>query len=113
MEPNPFVGNVKVQSLKYGDIYKIGLSPEGIAKIRESVNASGWSNLELRRGKSGKWLIMLDTYDKDKQREDYSQPPPPPQQQAVRFSREDARPPEDGMPPAPGEPFDVATDIPF
>lgn len=53
-----FIGMVKVTQTSWGERIKLSFSPEDLKNISES----GWLNVELKTGKSGKKYMVLDTW---------------------------------------------------
>ena len=53
-----FIGNVKIIPTSWGERIKLSFSPEDLKNISES----GWLNVELKTGKSGKKYMVLDTW---------------------------------------------------
>lgn len=53
-----FIGMVKVTATSWGERIKLSFSPEDLKNISET----GWLNVELKTGKSGKKYMVLDTW---------------------------------------------------
>lgn len=56
-----FVGNAKTVETKYGDIYKLGFNSEHLELLSNHLK-NGWVNVALKKGKSGKYYMEIDTY---------------------------------------------------
>lgn len=55
--------NIKSKETQYGEIIKLGFKYENFTEfLAKHVNDRGYVNIDLKKGKSGKWYSELNTY---------------------------------------------------
>ena len=67
MSEKQFVGNVKTVPTQYGEIIKLGIPQADFDKYVKN----GWLNLSLKKAKSGKYYMEVDTFEPKKQEETF------------------------------------------
>jgi hypothetical protein len=58
-----FIGKVEVKETQFGEIIKIGFSPEDRKKMKQYVNSMGWINISILNSKKGGKYAVVDVYN--------------------------------------------------
>lgn len=58
-----FIGKVEVKETQFGEIIKIGFSPEDREKMKQYANGMGWINISILNRKQGGKYAVVDTYN--------------------------------------------------
>ncbi len=58
-----FIGKVEVKETQFGEIIKIGFSPEDRDKMMQYANGTGWINISILNSKKGGKYAVVDTYN--------------------------------------------------
>jgi len=58
-----FIGKVEVKETQFGEIIKIGFSPEDRKKMKQYTNSMGWINISILNSKKGGKYAIVDTYN--------------------------------------------------
>lgn len=61
-----FIGKVEVKETQFGEIIKIGFSPEDREKMKKYVNSMGWINISILGSKKGGKYAVVDVYNAPK-----------------------------------------------
>lgn len=61
-----FIGKVEVKETQFGEIIKIGFSPEDREKMKQYVNSMGWINISILNKKQGGKYAVIDVYNAPK-----------------------------------------------
>ena len=61
-----FIGKVEVKETQFGEIIKIGFSPEDKKKMKQYANSMGWINISILNSKKGGKYAVVDTYNAPK-----------------------------------------------
>ena len=67
MKKHIFIGNVKIIEIQFGEIIKIGLSPEDRKLLEQYQSQSGWVNINIMTNPQGKKYVVVDTYGLEKE----------------------------------------------
>lgn len=62
--------NVKAKETQFGEIIKLGIKKEDF--LTNPFKDTGWINIDLKKGKSGKWYAEINTYQKSNQEQNAS-----------------------------------------
>jgi len=66
MSDKIFIGKVEVKETQFGEIIKIGFSPEDREKMKKYVNSMGWINISILNKKQGGKYAVVDVYNAPK-----------------------------------------------
>ena len=58
-----FIGKVEVKETQFGEIIKIGFSPEDREKMKQYANSMGWINISILNRKQGGKYAVVDVYN--------------------------------------------------
>jgi hypothetical protein len=58
-----FIGKVEVKETQFGEIIKIGFSPEDREKMKQYANSMGWINISILNSKKGGKYAVVDVYN--------------------------------------------------
>jgi hypothetical protein len=58
-----FIGKVEVKETQFGEIIKIGFSPEDREKMKQYANGMGWINISILNKKQGGKYAVVDVYN--------------------------------------------------
>jgi hypothetical protein len=61
-----FIGKVEVKETQFGEIIKIGFSPEDREKMKQYANSMGWINISILNRKQGGKYAVVDVYNAPK-----------------------------------------------
>ncbi len=61
-----FIGKVEVKETQFGEIIKIGFSPEDREKMKKYANSMGWINISILNKKQGGKYAVVDVYNAPK-----------------------------------------------
>lgn len=67
MKKHIFIGNVKIIETQFGEIIKIGLSPDDRKLLEQYQSQSGWVNINIMTNPQGKKYAVVDTYGLEKE----------------------------------------------
>lgn len=57
-----WVGNTKVVTTKFGNIYKLGLTAEHLELLKSNLNERGWVNVAVASTRDGGGTSWIDEY---------------------------------------------------
>jgi hypothetical protein len=63
MSDKIYIGKVEVKETQFGEIIKIGFSPEDREKMKQYANGTGWINISILNSKKGGKYAVVDTYN--------------------------------------------------
>jgi hypothetical protein len=58
-----FIGKIEVKETQFGEIIKIGFSPEDREKMKQYANGMGWINISILNSKKGGKYAVVDVYN--------------------------------------------------
>lgn len=67
MKKHIFIGSVKIIETQFGEIIKIGLSPDDRKLLEQYQSQSGWVNINIMTNPQGKKYAVVDTYGLEKE----------------------------------------------